>query len=123
MLDLLAKDEFALAEHGYRETALEDLLGVPDTLVTKDRLYRTLDALLAAKAPIERDLKVMDATAFALARENQMPIAYSRPVATAACRPNSRRANANKYAAPGSHASKRRGIRRSRSRTGRSRSA
>jgi hypothetical protein len=49
--------EFALAEHGYRETALEDLLGVPDTLVTKDRLYRTLDALLAAKAPIERDLK------------------------------------------------------------------
>jgi len=49
--------EFALAEHGYRRTALEDLLGVPDGVVTKDRLYRTLDALLAAKEPIERDLK------------------------------------------------------------------
>ena len=49
--------EFALAEHGYRRTALEDLLGVPDDAVTKDRLYRTLDALLTAKEPIERDLK------------------------------------------------------------------
>jgi len=49
--------EFALAEHGYRRTALEDLLGVPDGAVTKDRLYRTLDALLAAKASIERDIK------------------------------------------------------------------
>jgi transposase len=49
--------EFGLAEHGYRRTALEDLLGVPDAEVTKDRLYRTLDALLAAKEPIERDLK------------------------------------------------------------------
>jgi transposase len=49
--------EFALAEQGYRRTALEDLLGVPDEAVTKDRLYRTLDALLAAKEPIERDLK------------------------------------------------------------------
>jgi transposase len=49
--------EFALAEHGYRRTALEDLLGVPDEAVTKDRLYRTLDALRAAKGPIERDLK------------------------------------------------------------------
>jgi transposase len=46
-----------LAEQGYRRTALEDLLGVPDEAVTKDRLYRTLDALLAAKEPIERDLK------------------------------------------------------------------
>jgi transposase len=46
-----------LAEQGYRRTALEDLLGVPDDLVTKDRLYRTLDALLDAKEPIERDLK------------------------------------------------------------------
>ena len=49
--------EFGLAEQGYRRTALEDLLGVPDGLVTKDRLYRTLDALLAAKQPIEQDLK------------------------------------------------------------------
>jgi len=49
--------EFGLAEQGYRRTALEDLLGVPDDLVTKDRLYRTLDALLEAKEQIERDLK------------------------------------------------------------------
>lgn len=49
--------EFALAEHGYARTALEDLLGVPDARVTKDRLYRTLDALLAGKDGIERDLK------------------------------------------------------------------
>jgi transposase len=49
--------EFALAEHGYRRTALEDLLGVPDEVVTKDRLYHTLDALLASKEKIEQNLK------------------------------------------------------------------
>jgi transposase len=49
--------EFALAEQGYRRTALEDLLGVPDEAVTKDRLYRTLDALLAGKEPIEQGMK------------------------------------------------------------------
>jgi hypothetical protein len=49
--------EFGLAEHGYRRTALEDLLGVPDAHVTKDRLYHTLDQLLAGKEPIERELK------------------------------------------------------------------
>ena len=42
--------EFALAEHWYRSTALEDLLGVPDSAVTKDRLYRTLDRLLEGPA-------------------------------------------------------------------------
>jgi transposase len=49
--------EFALAEHWYASTALEDLLGVPDSSVTKDRLYRTLDRLLRAQEPIENDLK------------------------------------------------------------------
>jgi transposase len=49
--------EFALAEHWYSSTGLEDLLGVPDSAVTKDRLYRTLDRLLAAQDLIERDLK------------------------------------------------------------------
>jgi hypothetical protein len=49
--------EFALAEHWYASTALEDLLGVPDAAVTKDRLYRTLDALGAAQTKIENDLK------------------------------------------------------------------
>jgi transposase len=49
--------EFALAEHWYASTGLEDLLGVADADVTKDRLYRTLDQLLAAQEQIENDLK------------------------------------------------------------------
>lgn len=49
--------EFALAEHWYASTGLEDLLGVSDEEITKDRFYRTLDPLLAAKEPIENDLK------------------------------------------------------------------
>jgi len=49
--------EFALAEHWYASTGLEDLLGVPDAEVTKDRLYRTLDLLRAAQEDIENDLK------------------------------------------------------------------
>ncbi len=49
--------EFALAEHWYASTGLEDLLGVPDAAVTKDRLYRTLDQLRGAKEAIENDLK------------------------------------------------------------------
>lgn len=58
--------EFALAEHWYAATALPDLLGVPDGAVTKDRLYRTLDALLRAKEPIENDLKEQLGTLFRL---------------------------------------------------------
>jgi transposase len=49
--------EYALAEHWYASTGLEDLLGVPDAEVTKDRLYRTLDPLHAAQEKIEDDLK------------------------------------------------------------------
>jgi transposase len=49
--------EFALAEHWYASTALEELLGVPDSEVTKDRLYRTLDTFREAKDKIESDLK------------------------------------------------------------------
>jgi transposase len=49
--------EFALAERWYASTGLEDLLGVPDEAVTKDRLYRTLDRLLQSQAAIEDDLK------------------------------------------------------------------
>ena len=58
--------EFALAEHWYASTALEDLLGVPDSAVTKDRLYRTLDHLLRAQMPIENDLKERLGTLFQL---------------------------------------------------------
>jgi transposase len=49
--------ELLLAEHWYASTGLEDLTGVPDAAVTKDRLYRTLDQLLKAKEKIENDLK------------------------------------------------------------------
>ena len=49
--------EFALAEHWYASTGLEDLLGISDDAITKDRLYRTLDALRTAQAAIENDLK------------------------------------------------------------------
>jgi hypothetical protein len=45
---------------------LPDLLGVPDDAVTKDRLYRTLDALLRAKEPVENDLKGQLGTLFGL---------------------------------------------------------
>jgi transposase len=58
--------EFALAEHWYQSTGLEDLLGVPDSAVTKDRLYRTLDRLLKAKEAIEDDLKEQLGTLFQL---------------------------------------------------------
>jgi len=58
--------EFALAEHWYASTALSDLVGVPNDAVTKDRLYRTLDALLEAKEPIENDLKAQLGTLFGL---------------------------------------------------------
>lgn len=58
--------EFALAEHWYASTALEDLLGVADADVTKDRLYRTLDGLRAAQQAIEDDLKKQLETLFDL---------------------------------------------------------
>lgn len=58
--------EWALAEHWYAGTALPELLGVRDAAVTKDRLYRTLDALLQAKSAIEDDLKAQFGTLFQL---------------------------------------------------------
>lgn len=58
--------ELALAERWYLATGLEDLLGVPDHEVTKDRLYRTLDDFLKAKLAIENDLKEQFGTLFRL---------------------------------------------------------
>jgi transposase len=55
-----------LAEHWYASTGLEDLLGVPDGEITKDRLYRTLDALREAKERFEDDLKAQLGALFAL---------------------------------------------------------
>ena len=45
-----------VAEDWYRQTALEDLLGVPAPLVNKDRCYRALDHLLPHKAALEQHL-------------------------------------------------------------------
>jgi len=45
--------ELHIAEHFYRQTALADLLGVPDAKVNDARLYRTLDQLLPHKAALE----------------------------------------------------------------------
>jgi Transposase DDE domain len=58
--------EFALAEHWYAATGLEDLLGIADADITKDRLYRTLDGLRLAKVAIEQDLQQHLATLFDL---------------------------------------------------------
>lgn len=48
--------ELHLAETWYRQTALEDLLGVPAALVNDDRCYRALDQLLPHKVAIEQHL-------------------------------------------------------------------
>jgi transposase len=49
--------ELHIAEHFYSQTALCDILGVPDAKVNDSRLYRTLDALLPHKEALETFLK------------------------------------------------------------------
>ncbi len=49
--------ELHIAEHFYRDTALEQLLGVPATKVYHTRLYRALDHLLPHKGKLELFLK------------------------------------------------------------------
>ena len=49
--------ELHIAEDFYRQTALADILGVPDGKVNESRLYRTLDALLPHKEALETHLK------------------------------------------------------------------
>jgi transposase len=49
--------ELHIAEHWYRTTALDDLLGIPVEKVNDDRLYRTLDILLPCKEAVERHTK------------------------------------------------------------------
>ncbi|MEW6248767.1 MAG: IS1634 family transposase [Nitrospirota bacterium] len=48
--------ELHIAETWYRQTALEDLFGVPADLVNEDRLYRALDRLLPHKRALEPHL-------------------------------------------------------------------
>jgi transposase len=49
--------ELHIAEDWFRQTALDDLLGIPVEKVNDDRLYRALDRLLPHKADIERHLR------------------------------------------------------------------
>jgi len=58
--------ELEIAERFYRESALEDLLGVGAEKVNDDRLYRALDALLPHKEALEVFLKDRLGTFFGL---------------------------------------------------------
>lgn len=58
--------ELHIAETWYRQTALEDLLGVPADLVNDDRLYRALDRLLPHKRALESHLVARLRELFAL---------------------------------------------------------
>jgi transposase len=49
--------ELQIAESWYKQTALDDLLGVPEDSVNDDRLYRALDALLPHKDALCRHLQ------------------------------------------------------------------
>lgn len=52
-----ASSELHLAEHGYENSALAEMLGVPAAKVNDDRLYRALDQLLPHKRALEKHLK------------------------------------------------------------------
>jgi len=58
--------ELHLAETWYRQTALEDLFGVPAALVNDDRCYRALDQLLPHKTSLEQHLVARLGELFAL---------------------------------------------------------
>jgi len=49
--------ELHIAEHYYRSTAMNELLGVPPEKVYDERLYRALDQLLPHKEALEKHLK------------------------------------------------------------------
>ena len=53
----MPSSDLHLAESLYRQTALDDLLGIPEDKVNDDRLYRTLDRVLVHKAAIEQHLR------------------------------------------------------------------
>lgn len=58
--------ELHIAEHWYRQSALEDLLGLPVERVNDDRLYRALDRLLPHKQALEQHLRRRLGELFAL---------------------------------------------------------
>jgi transposase len=49
--------ELHIAEHYYRSTAMNELVGLPPEKVYDERLYRALDALLPHKEELEKHLK------------------------------------------------------------------
>jgi transposase len=53
----MPSSELNLAEDLYRQTALDDLLGIPEDKVNVDRLYRGLDRILVHKNAIEQHLR------------------------------------------------------------------
>ena len=61
--------ELHIAEDWYRRTALCDLLQLGDEEITKDRLYRGLDHLLAHKAALEAHLSQRCGELFAIENE------------------------------------------------------
>ena len=61
--------ELHIAEDWYRRTALCDLLQLGDEAITKDRLYRGLDHLLAHKAALEAHLSQRCGELFAAENE------------------------------------------------------
>jgi len=61
--------ELHIAEDWYRRTALSDLLQLGDEEITKDRLYRGLDHLLAHKATLEAHLSQRCGELFAVENE------------------------------------------------------
>jgi len=58
--------ELHVAEDWYRRTALEDLLGLPASLINDDRCYRALDRLLPHKTALEQHLVARLGELFAL---------------------------------------------------------
>ena len=53
----MPSSDLHIAESLYRQTALDDLLGVPEDKINDDRLYRTLDRVLVHKEAIEQHLR------------------------------------------------------------------
>jgi transposase len=53
----MPSSELNLAEDLYRQTALDDLLGIPEAKINEDRLYRTLDRVIVHKDAIEQHLR------------------------------------------------------------------
>lgn len=53
----MPSSDLHIAESLFRQTALDDLLGIPESKVNDDRLYRTLDRVLVHKEAIEQHLR------------------------------------------------------------------